>query len=84
VRRRRRAPASPGTAAALATLDTYQAILETLAEAGDRWAPERLRGVAWTRREIRQWGLDFISELQVEGYAAETQRLLGAPSQNRD
>jgi hypothetical protein len=75
VRRRYRAPADPETAEALAVLDRYRAMLEALREAGDRWAPERLRMLAWNRRDIEVEGLDGISRLRVRGYAREVARL---------
>jgi hypothetical protein len=56
-------------------LGRYEAMLAALEEAGDRFAPERLRGVRWTRREIGEWGLDVISRLKVGGYAREIERL---------
>jgi hypothetical protein len=79
VRRRRRAPADPETAAALETIDKLASIYGMLAEAGDRWAPDRLRGVLWTRGEICQWGLDGISELRVRGYERTIRHLTGPP-----
>jgi hypothetical protein len=84
VRRRARAPADPETAGAVATIGRYESMLMALAEAGDRWAPERLRMVWWTRREIDEWGLDVISRLRVQGYAREIERLTGtAPAEIR-
>jgi hypothetical protein len=75
VRRRKRAPADPETAAVYAVMDRYEAMLAALAEAGDRWAPERLRMLRWTRRELDEWGLDFVIELRVRGYARAAERL---------
>jgi hypothetical protein len=72
---RRRAPADPEVAAALAVLDRYRAMLMALAEAGDWWAPQRLRMLAWNRRDIEVEGLDFVSRLRVRGYAREVERL---------
>jgi hypothetical protein len=74
-RRRREIRSDPETVAALAVTDRYAAMLGALAAAGDRFAPERLRGVRWTQREIREWGLDFIARLRVRGYEREIDRL---------
>jgi hypothetical protein len=62
-------------AEALAVLDRYRAMLEALREAGDRWAPQRLRMLAWNQRDIEAEGLDCISRLRVRGYAREVDRL---------
>jgi hypothetical protein len=73
--RRRRVPADPETAEALAVIARYEAALMALAEAGDRWAPERLRGVRFTRSEIDERGLCFVTQLRAKGYAREIERL---------
>jgi hypothetical protein len=53
----------------------YESMLMVLAEAGDRWAPERLRGVRFTRSEIDERGLCFVTQLRAKGYAREVERL---------
>ena len=53
-------------------------MLRALAEAGDQWAPQRLRMLAWNRRDIEAEGLDCISRLRVRGYAREVARLTAA------
>jgi hypothetical protein len=58
-----------------AVLDRYESALMALAEAGDRWAPERLRGVRYTRSEIDEYGLCVVTQLRVRGYAREIDRL---------
>jgi hypothetical protein len=84
VRRRSRVSADPETTEALAILDRYKAMLEALADAGDRWAPERLHTLWWARHDIEQWGMDGLSRLRVQGYAREVDRLTGvAPAQVR-
>jgi hypothetical protein len=68
----------------LAVIGRYESMLMALAEAGDRWAPERLRMVRWTRREVDEWGVDFVIQLRVRGYAREIERLTGtAPAEVR-
>jgi hypothetical protein len=62
----------------LAVIARYEAMLMALAEAGDRWAPERLRMLRWNTREIGANGLDVISRLRVRGYAREVERLTAA------
>jgi hypothetical protein len=59
----------------LAVIARYEAMLQALAEAGDRWAPERLRGVRFTRSEIDEYGLCFVTQLRARGYAREVERL---------
>jgi hypothetical protein len=59
----------------LAVIARYESALMVLADAGDRFAPERLRGVRWTRREIGEWGVDLVTRLRVKGYAREIERL---------
>lgn len=68
----------PETAEVLAVIARYESMLMALAEAGDRWAPERLRGVRYTRSEIDEYGLCFVTELRVRGYAREVERLTAA------
>ena len=61
-----------------AVIARYEAALMALAEAGDRWAPERLRGVRFTRSEIDEYGLCFVTQLRARGYAREVERLTAA------
>jgi hypothetical protein len=61
----------------LAVIARYESMLMVLADAGDRFAPGRLRMLRWTRREIDEWGVDFVTRLRVKGYAREVERLAG-------
>jgi hypothetical protein len=73
--RRRSRPAAAPEAAALAVLDRYRGMLQALRDAGDQYAPQRLRVLWWARHDIEQWGMDTISRLRLQGYEREIERL---------